>query len=102
MISLTGIEKRYSTHVAIGPIDLDLPAGGITALIGPNGAGKSTLLTMIGRLLEADAGREDPGQGSGPLLHRLEPVDLRRGRRRGQQHRQPRRGGVKPVLRLEP
>lgn len=56
MISLTGIEKRYSTHVAIGPIDLDLPAGGITALIGPNGAGKSTLLTMIGRLLEADAG----------------------------------------------
>lgn len=57
MISLSAVEKRYSTEVAIGPIDLDLPSGGITALIGPNGAGKSTLLTMIGRLLEADGGR---------------------------------------------
>lgn len=56
MISLTAVEKRYSTDVAIGPVDLELPAGGITALIGPNGAGKSTLLTMIGRLLEADGG----------------------------------------------
>ncbi|MFS0866504.1 ABC transporter ATP-binding protein [Microbacterium sp. 179-B 1A2 NHS] len=56
MISLSSVEKRYSTEVAIGPVTLDLPAGGITALIGPNGAGKSTLLTMIGRLLAADAG----------------------------------------------
>ncbi|MDQ1126823.1 iron complex transport system ATP-binding protein [Microbacterium sp. SORGH_AS 505] len=56
MISLTAVEKRYTTEVAIGPVTLDLPAGGITALIGPNGAGKSTLLTMIGRLLPADAG----------------------------------------------
>ncbi len=56
MISLTAVEKRYGTEVSIGPVDLDLPAGGITALIGPNGAGKSTLLTIIGRLLQADAG----------------------------------------------
>ena len=56
MISLSAVEKRYSTEVAIGPIDLDLPSGGITALIGPNGAGKSTLLTMIGRLNGMDAG----------------------------------------------
>jgi iron complex transport system ATP-binding protein len=56
VISLTAVEKRYSTEVSIGPVNLDLPAGGITALIGPNGAGKSTLLTIIGRLLDADAG----------------------------------------------
>ena len=56
MIRLAAVEKHYGTDVSIGPIDLDLPAGGITALIGPNGAGKSTLLTMIGRLLETDAG----------------------------------------------
>ena len=56
MISLTAVEKRYSTDVAIGPVTLDLPAGGVTALIGPNGAGKSTLLTMIGRLLPTDGG----------------------------------------------
>lgn len=56
MISLTAVEKHCGSDVSIGSIDLDLPSGGVTALIGPNGAGKSTLLTMIGRLLDTDAG----------------------------------------------
>lgn len=56
MITLTNVLKTYSSEVAIGPVDLTIAAGGITALIGPNGAGKSTLLTMIGRLLRLDDG----------------------------------------------
>jgi iron complex transport system ATP-binding protein len=56
VITLQGVRKNYSSEVAIGPVDLQIPAGGITALIGPNGAGKSTLLTMIGRLNGMDAG----------------------------------------------
>ena len=56
MITLDGVRRDYSDDVAIGPVDLRIPAGGITALIGPNGAGKSTLLTMIGRLGGMDAG----------------------------------------------
>ncbi|SEF02242.1 iron complex transport system ATP-binding protein [Arthrobacter alpinus] len=56
MITLTDVSKSYSSEVAIGPVTLQIPAGGITALVGPNGAGKSTLLTMIGRLLGLDAG----------------------------------------------
>ena len=56
MITLTGVRKDYSSEVTIGPVDLQIPVGGITALVGPNGAGKSTLLTMIGRLLGIDAG----------------------------------------------
>ncbi|MFV0373768.1 ABC transporter ATP-binding protein [Microbacterium sp.] len=56
MIELSAVEKRYDAEVSIGPVDLKLPVGGVTAMVGPNGAGKSTLLTMIGRLLEADAG----------------------------------------------
>jgi iron complex transport system ATP-binding protein len=56
VISLSQVRKDYSSEVAIGPVDLQIPAGGITALVGPNGAGKSTLLTMIGRLLGIDAG----------------------------------------------
>lgn len=56
MITLTNVRKEYNSEVAIGPVDLEIPAGGITALVGPNGAGKSTLLTMIGRLLGMDSG----------------------------------------------
>ena len=56
MISLTGVRKQYSSEVAIGPVDIRIPGGGVTALVGPNGAGKSTLLTMIGRLLDIDEG----------------------------------------------
>lgn len=56
MITLQDVRKDYGNDVAIGPVNLEIPAGGITALVGPNGAGKSTLLTMIGRLLAVDSG----------------------------------------------
>ncbi|MGM7697905.1 iron ABC transporter ATP-binding protein [Microbacterium sp. A84] len=61
MINLTDVRKDYSDEVAIGPVNLQIPAGGVTALVGPNGAGKSTLLTMIGRLLGLDAGTIEIG-----------------------------------------
>ncbi len=57
MITLTDVKKAYSSETEIGPVNLEIPAGGITALVGPNGAGKSTLLTMIGRLLGMDSGQ---------------------------------------------
>lgn len=62
MITLNEVRKTYGEDVAIGPVSLEIPAGGITALVGPNGAGKSTLLTMIGRLLAVDSGSVQIGQ----------------------------------------
>ena len=56
MITLENVSKNYSDSVTIGPVDLEIPRGGITALVGPNGAGKSTMLTMIGRLMGLDEG----------------------------------------------
>ena len=56
MITLSDVTKNYSSEVAIGPVDIQIPEGGITALVGPNGAGKSTLLTMVGRLMGIDQG----------------------------------------------
>ena len=56
MIRIDGVVKRHSAETVIGPIDLEIARGGITALVGPNGAGKSTLLTMMGRLAPPDAG----------------------------------------------
>ncbi|MGX1738538.1 iron ABC transporter ATP-binding protein [Corynebacterium flavescens] len=61
MIKLFEVRKQYSSETDIGPVSLEIPAGGITALIGPNGAGKSTLLTMVGRLLAMDSGTIEVG-----------------------------------------
>ena len=57
MISLTDVTMTYGDLTVLGPVTLDIPAGGVTALVGPNGAGKSTLLTIVGRLTTATSGR---------------------------------------------
>ncbi|MCI6207405.1 MAG: ATP-binding cassette domain-containing protein [Corynebacterium glucuronolyticum] len=56
MITLEKVHKVYGSDTNVGPVTLDIPSHGVTALVGPNGAGKSTLLTMIGRLLKMDEG----------------------------------------------
>ncbi|WP_040165819.1 iron ABC transporter ATP-binding protein [Microbacterium gorillae] len=61
MISFTDVTKTYDGHRVLGPVNLEIPAGGITALVGPNGAGKSTLLTIAGRLADATTGSTTVG-----------------------------------------
>ncbi|MDQ1135792.1 iron complex transport system ATP-binding protein [Microbacterium sp. SORGH_AS 1204] len=61
MISLTDVTMSYGDLTVLGPVTLDIPAGGVTALVGPNGAGKSTLLTIVGRLTSATGGRVTVG-----------------------------------------
>lgn len=50
ILSTHDLAKRYRRGVwALSGIDLEIPAGGITALVGPNAAGKSTLIkTWVG------------------------------------------------------
>ena len=55
-VQLSGLVKRYGTHVAVDSIDLDVPAGVYYGIVGPNGAGKSTTLSMIAGLVRPDAG----------------------------------------------
>ncbi|MBC9942920.1 ATP-binding cassette domain-containing protein [Leucobacter sp. cx-328] len=73
MIELNEINKDYEGRHVLGPINLTIQQGGVTALIGPNGAGKSTMLTIIGRLLEADSGRVTVG---GLDVHTAKPREL--------------------------
>lgn len=74
-VSLKGVVKSYGAVRAVDGLDLDIPAGGVTALLGPNGAGKSTAIgLMLGRL------RPDAGSA---LLFGCDPRDLAARRRIG-------------------
>ena len=55
-VRLAGLWRRFGTKVAVGGIDLDVPAGSFYGLVGPNGAGKTTTLRMATGLLRPDAG----------------------------------------------
>ncbi|MDB2407686.1 ATP-binding cassette domain-containing protein [Jannaschia sp.] len=46
-LHLEGATLTRRGRTLVGPIDLTLEAGGITAVIGPNGSGKTSLLRMM-------------------------------------------------------
>jgi lipoprotein-releasing system ATP-binding protein len=56
VISARGLVRRYGSLEVLRGIDLDIPAGQITAIVGPSGAGKTTLLQLLGTLDRPDAG----------------------------------------------
>lgn len=51
MISVNQITKRYGSNTVVDHVNLEIPAGKLSAFIGSNGAGKSTLLSIISRIL---------------------------------------------------
>jgi ABC-2 type transport system ATP-binding protein len=57
VIEISGLTKRYGTHVAVDNLDLSIGKGEIFGLLGPNGAGKSTTILMLLGLTEPDAGK---------------------------------------------
>ena len=56
LLQLHGIGKRFGPVQALTDIDLDVPAGQVTALVGDNGAGKSTLVKCIAGIWEPSGG----------------------------------------------
>ena len=55
-VTVRGLTKRFGDTLAVGGIDLDVPAGSFYGLVGPNGAGKTTTLSMTTGLLRPDRG----------------------------------------------
>jgi len=62
-LRIAGLKKSYDGHAVLGPINLDLEAGIITAIIGRSGSGKTTLLRCLGGLETPTAGSITIGDG---------------------------------------
>src|ERR1700742_1897152 len=56
LLSLRGITKRFGPVQALADVNLEIPAGKVTALIGDNGAGKSSLIKTVSGLWGPDGG----------------------------------------------
>ena len=56
-LSARGLEKHFGPVQALRGVDLDLPAGRVTALCGDNGAGKSTFTKCIAGIYQPDQGQ---------------------------------------------
>ncbi len=52
-----GLTVTYDDFSALDDVDLEIPAGRITAVVGPNGAGKSTLFHCLAGTVRPDVGR---------------------------------------------
>ncbi len=55
-VRIHGISKSFGSLKVLDTIDLNLPAGSVTAILGPSGSGKSTLLRAINHLERVDSG----------------------------------------------
>lgn len=56
MIEVSGIAKRFGSHVALEDVSLSVENGMVYGLVGYNGAGKTTLLKIIAGVYKPDAG----------------------------------------------
>jgi ABC-type lipoprotein export system ATPase subunit len=72
-ISIRGLTHRYRTPEGtlsvLDDVDLEVAAGGYTAVTGPSGAGKSTLLSVLGGLEPLQAGTVAVGDIDLAALH---------------------------------
>jgi thiamine transport system ATP-binding protein len=56
-LEIRGLTVTFDGTAAVSDVDLDVPAGSVTAVLGPSGSGKSTLLRAV-------AGLEPPASGA--------------------------------------
>jgi ABC-type sugar transport system ATPase subunit len=68
LLQLKGVEKHFGAVQALVDVNLDVPAGQVTALVGDNGAGKSVLIKCISGIHSPDGGQ---------ILWEGNPVSLR-------------------------
>jgi iron(III) transport system ATP-binding protein len=55
-LSVAGLSKAFDDSPVLLDLDLEVPAGSLTAVLGPSGCGKTTLLRLVGGFEHADGG----------------------------------------------
>jgi iron(III) transport system ATP-binding protein len=55
-LAVTGLYKAFGAHPVLTGVDLEVPAGSLTAILGPSGSGKTTLLRLMAGFDRPDAG----------------------------------------------
>jgi iron(III) transport system ATP-binding protein len=78
-VVVTGLHKSFGAHRVLTGVDLEVPAGSLTAILGPSGSGKTTLLRLLAGFERADAGTirigdglvDDPGVYVAPERRRI-------------------------------
>ena len=55
-VEVTGLHKAFGAHPVLTGVDLEVPAGSLTAILGPSGSGKTTLLRVLAGFERADKG----------------------------------------------
>ncbi len=56
LLKVSHVNKRFTGHVALDDMSLEVPQGSIYGLLGPNGAGKTTLIRIINHITLPDSG----------------------------------------------
>ncbi len=57
MINVTGLSKRYGTHLAVNDVSFNIQKGEVIGFLGPNGAGKSTIMNILTGYLSLTQGK---------------------------------------------
>ena len=57
MIEVTGLSKRYGTHLAVENVSFNIQKGEVIGFLGPNGAGKSTIMNILTGYLSMTQGK---------------------------------------------
>jgi iron(III) transport system ATP-binding protein len=56
LLSVSGLSKAFGETPVLDGLDLEVPAGSLTAILGPSGCGKTTLLRLLGGFEHTDRG----------------------------------------------
>jgi urea transport system ATP-binding protein len=78
-LSVRDLRVVFDGFVAVGGVDLDVPAGDVRFVIGPNGAGKTTLIDAVTGLVKATGTVTFDGQELlGRKVHRIARLGIGR------------------------